>query len=73
MEIKGKAVNKMTVEIDGVDYRDYPDFCDAHFSYAEFEDGTVLTDNELTELNDCYGEVVSDMAFGHVNSMADFA
>ena len=40
------------VEVDGIDTRDYPDFCDAYITYAEHEDGTVFTDDELEVLND---------------------
>lgn len=39
------------VELDGIDTRDYPDFCDAYITYAEHEDGTPLTDAELEALN----------------------
>ena len=41
------------VEVDGIDYGDYPDFCDAFISYAEY-DGVEMTDKQLDELNDDY-------------------
>ena len=37
MLLNGRVV--CDVQIDGVDTRDYPDFCDAYFSYAVFEIG----------------------------------
>jgi hypothetical protein len=40
------------VEVEGIDTKDYPDFCDAYISYAEHEDGTVFSDDELEMLND---------------------
>ena len=40
------------IEIDGIDFRDAPDFVDAFISYAEHKDGTPLTDKELDELNE---------------------
>lgn len=55
-----KVVN---LEVDGVDSRDFPDFCDAYFSYACYEDGTQLTDDELNEITDLHGDVVNKMAF----------
>ncbi len=56
-----KVVN---VEIDGVDTADYPDFCDAYFSYAEFEDtGTPLSDDELEILSDKNYDIINEMAF----------
>lgn len=62
MELKGRRV--VDVEVDGCDSRDYPDFCDAYFSYAVFEDTLEeLSDDELTELTDTYGDVVNEMAF----------
>jgi hypothetical protein len=58
---KGKKV--VDLEVDGADSRDYPDFCDAYFCYACYEDGTQLTDDELNELSDLHGDVVNQMAF----------
>jgi len=58
---KGKKV--VDLEVDGVDSRDYPDFSDAYFSYACYEDGTKLTNDELNELTDLHGDVVNQMAF----------
>jgi hypothetical protein len=50
LELNGRAVVDATV--DGIDMRDYPDFCDAYFDSAVYEDGTALTDDELIELTD---------------------
>ena len=62
MKLNGR--NVVDVEIDGVDPTDYPDFCDAYFTYAVYEDtGEELTDVELEELNDSYPEVVNEMAY----------
>jgi hypothetical protein len=62
MILAGRNINPATLEVDGVDSSDYPDFCDAYFSYAEFDDGTVLTDDELDELSEVYADVVNVMA-----------
>lgn len=57
-------VNVVDIEIDGIDMKDYPDFCDAYISDAKFEDGTPLTDEQLEKLqeqNPCaFGEAVFD-------------
>jgi hypothetical protein len=53
----------INLEVNGVDSRDYPDFCDAYFSYAEWEDGTPLTDTELDRLTDERGDIVNAMAY----------
>lgn len=47
-----KEVNYQSIEIEGIDYNDAPDFVDAYISYAEYEDGTELTDLELDALNE---------------------
>ena len=39
------------IELDGVDIKDYPDFCDAYVESASFN-GVELTDEQLDELND---------------------
>lgn len=61
MELKGRKV--INAEVDGVDPSDYPDFCDAYFCYAEYEDGTELDEYELDQLTELCGDVVNEMAF----------
>ncbi len=50
------------VEVDGVDSKDYPDFCDAFFSYAE-HNGRPLEDDELIELTIKYPDILNEMAY----------
>jgi hypothetical protein len=38
------------IEISGIDTNDYPDFCDAYISNADY-DGVPMTDEQLEELN----------------------
>ena len=59
--LNGRKV--IDIEVDGVDSRDYPDFSDAYFSYACYEDGTPLTDEELVKLTDQNGDVLFDKAY----------
>jgi hypothetical protein len=51
------------LSVEGVDPRDYPDFCDAYLIGGTYTDGTPLTDNEMDDLTDKYGDVVNEMAF----------
>jgi len=44
-------VDESSVIVDNIDMLDYPDFSDAFIRYAEFKDGTPLTDEQLDELN----------------------
>ena len=59
--LNGRKV--IDIEVDGVDPRDYPDFSDAYFSYACYEDGTPLTDEELDKLADQNGDILHKKAF----------
>jgi hypothetical protein len=59
--LNGRKV--IDIEVDGVDSRDYPDFVDAYFSYACYEDGTKLTDEELVKLADQNGDVLFEKAY----------
>jgi hypothetical protein len=61
--INGKPVNIRSIEVDGVDTRDYPDFADSYATYAEFEDGTPLSDQELELLQDKHGDVVYQVVY----------
>lgn len=46
-----RVLNVLSIQVDGIDYDDAPDFCDAYVTYAEWEDGDVLTDAELAEID----------------------
>lgn len=39
------------IELDGIDTRDYSDFCDAYISYASYPN-RELTEDELETLNE---------------------
>ena len=61
MQLNGKKV--VNIQIGGVDGRDYPDFCDAYFEEAEYQDGTPLTGDELEELAELHPGVLNEMAY----------
>jgi len=46
-----KEINYNSLELDGIDYNDAPDFCDAYFCYGEYTDGTKIEDAVLEELS----------------------
>ena len=60
--LNGKTVDVSSIEIDGVDSRDYPDFADAYVHSAKYTDGTELTDSELDQLRDENPDLVHQMA-----------
>ncbi len=68
--INGKAVDLKTIYVQGVDMKDYPDFCDAYVESAEFEDGTPLTDLEIEEFNDKHSDIVSEKAHESLHEAA---
>jgi hypothetical protein len=70
MQLNGRQVKN--AEVDGVEGDDYPDFSDAFFSYAEFEDGTPLSDEELEQLGDENGEMINQLAQDKFNDEADY-
>jgi hypothetical protein len=49
---ESKEIDYNTIELDGIDTKDYPDFCDAYISYCEYTDGTELSDIDYNKLND---------------------
>lgn len=53
MKINGLHIDD--VQVEGIDYSDYPDFCDAYIESAIIEDNGEFrdaTDKELDEIND---------------------
>jgi len=44
-----KKINN--IEVDGIDTKDYPDFCDAFISSADYY-GKEMTEEQLDELNE---------------------
>ena len=48
---KGRRLTSVTVQ--DIDFKDYPDFCDAFIESAVWEDtGEPLTDDELEQVNE---------------------
>ncbi len=63
MELNGKEIDKLSLDVADVHSWDYPDFSDAHFCNAYYKDGTPLTDEEIEQLNEKYADVLWDMAY----------
>ena len=53
------------IQIDGIDHRDYPDYCDAYIMTAKVE-GRMATDEELDQMNDD-GQFRYDTVMEYVN------
>ena len=52
------------IEIDGIDTNDYPDFCDAFISSADYN-GVEMTDEQLEALNEDY-DFVHDCVYNQL-------
>lgn len=52
-----------TMEIDGVDTNDAPDFSDAYFAFGKFKDGTNISEQELEALS------LSDAKYQVINKL----
>ena len=59
-----KTVDLNSIVIEDMFPDDFPDFCDAYVDYAEFEDGTPLSEAQLEELTREYG---NDLCHEHLN------
>tara|TARA_Y100000310_G_C20051483_1_gene520772 strand:+ start:142 stop:390 length:249 start_codon:yes stop_codon:yes gene_type:complete len=54
-----KEVKLYCVEIENINYKDYPDFCNAYITYAEIDDPKTgerreLTEQEIEDLDPAY-------------------
>ena len=64
LQLNGRTV--VDAVVDGIDMSDYPDFCDAYFESACYEDGTALTDDELIDLTDQNPETLHEMIYDKI-------
>jgi len=60
--VNGKPIDVNSIEIDGVDKNDSPEFVDAYAINAKFEDNTDLSADELSELTEKYPELINKLA-----------
>ena len=59
VEVNGKQVDLRSIELDGIESWDQPDYADAYATAAEFTDGTALTNDELDELTKNHGDIIN--------------
>ena len=50
-------ISKVILHFDGIDTKDYPDFCDSYISGGEY-DGRELTEEEIEYLNEHHSTFV---------------
>ena len=69
--VKGREVNVSSLEVDGVDSRDYPDFSDAYISSGYFADGTPMSNDELELFNSQYSDIAQELALDRLAGQGD--
>ena len=46
-----KDIDFSSLEVDGIDHSDHPDYCDAYFISGQYTDGTPLNELDLEMLS----------------------
>ena len=69
VRVGDRAVDMRSIELGGVDSRDYPEFTSAYVQAADYRDGTPLSEDELDELTDTLSNSgqLHDMAWDTLN------
>lgn len=57
------TIDLSSLGIDGIMMDDYPDFCDAYFSSGSYNDGELLTWEELEQLSDTQRGLLHELIF----------
>lgn len=58
-------LHKVTnLQFEGIDYKDYPDYCDAYVVNADYE-GEPMTEEQLEELNEEH-DFVHEKLLNHI-------
>jgi len=63
MTINFKLIDNVVV--DGIDYNDYPDFCDAYIAEADYN-GKPMSDEMIEVLNYDYTDFVLEQVYSHL-------
>lgn len=63
LTLNGREVDLKSINIEGVNHSDYPDFADAFIAEAQWmNDGTALNDEELEQLTEENSCLVNELA-----------
>jgi hypothetical protein len=65
IEMEAKEIDYSSLEVDGINYSDYPDFCDAYICGGFFKDGTPLDDETVIELNE-NGDLIYELVYKRI-------
>ncbi len=70
--MKLNNIKVIDVEVENVDMKDYPDFCDAYISEAKFTNGKSLDDEQLVELQEQNLDEFSELVLDEFLSYGDY-
>jgi hypothetical protein len=62
-----RKINWRSLEFDGINPKDYPDFSDAYVTYAEYADGTPLSESEIEKMEYEQQDEVYDALMNFIN------
>jgi predicted NAD/FAD-binding protein len=65
--LNGRVVDTSSLELEGIDGRDAPDFCDAYFSAGLWQDGTKMSDEDLDALKESHPDLFYDRVYHHAS------
>ena len=60
LESDADKIDFSTIEIEDVDNRDYPDFCDAYCSSVRWKNGAELNEEELEDFNELFYSTINE-------------
>lgn len=73
VKLNKRDVAVATIQVNGIDHSDYPDYANAYVDSAQYTDGTDLSFEELDQLQEQYPDVVYDIIVESAVDQADFA
>jgi hypothetical protein len=59
--MKVTDIDLNSLVIDRIDHSDHPDYCDAYYSYGEFNNGLTMTDEQLEQFQKLYPDLFYEM------------
>jgi len=62
LSFKDGNVSYNSLQVEGVDTKDYPDFCDCWIACGEWTDSTPLTESELEGIQEEYSDLAYELA-----------
>lgn len=65
-EENDKNVDWASMQIDGIDKKDAPDFSDAYFSAGKYKDGTDISDEDLDRMSDRHADYINQWVHDRV-------